>query len=123
MVGNFKKILWVCVSNEFDMKKVIIDIINSIKTTVEGKSGIGLLKCNELNLEQSQTLLRNTLRNEIFFLVLDDMWNEDRKNWINLRTFLLNGAKGNKIIVTTRNHPMASIMGIHGLPHDDCLGF
>ena len=109
------------------MKMVIIDIINSIKTTVEGGSGTGLLKYNELNLEQSQTVLRTTLGNEIFFLVLDDMWNEDRQKWIELKTLLMNGAEGNKIVVTTRGHPVASIMGtveayiLEGLPHVDCL--
>ncbi|XP_034710157.1 putative disease resistance protein RGA3 isoform X1 [Vitis riparia] len=55
------------------------------------------------------------------------MWNEDRQKWIELRTFLMNGAKGNKIVVTTRSHPVASIMGtvptyiLEGLPHVDCL--
>eukprot|EP00261_Vitis_vinifera_P016740 XP_010646017.2 PREDICTED: putative disease resistance protein RGA3 [Vitis vinifera] len=127
VVGHFKKRIWVCVSNDFDMKMVIIDIINSIKTTVEGGSGTGLLKYNELNLEQSQTVLRTTLGNENFFLVLDDMWNEDCQKWIELKTLLMNGAKGNKIVVTTRGHPVASIMGtvqayiLEGLPHVDCL--
>ncbi|XP_034710057.1 putative disease resistance protein RGA3 [Vitis riparia] len=127
VVGHFKKRIWVCVSNDFDMKKVIIDIIKSIKTTVEGGSGLGLPNHNDLNMEQAQTLLRRTLGNENFFLVLDDMWNEDRQKWIELRTFLMNGAKGNKIVVTTRCHPVASIMGtvpayiLEGLPHVDCL--
>ncbi|CBI23411.3 unnamed protein product, partial [Vitis vinifera] len=82
---------------------------------------------NELNLEQSQTVLRTTLGNENFFLVLDDMWNEDCQKWIELKTLLMNGAKGNKIVVTTRGHPVASIMGtvqayiLEGLPHVDCL--
>ncbi|WKA06732.1 hypothetical protein VitviT2T_024619 [Vitis vinifera] len=127
VVGHFKKRIWVCVSNDFDMKKVIIDIIKSIKTTVEGGSGLGLPNHNDLNMEQAQTLLRRTLGNEKIFLVLDDMWNEDRQKWIELRTFLMNGAKGNKIVVTTRGHPVASIMGtvqayiLEGLPHDYCL--
>ena len=127
VVGHFKKRIWVCVSNDFDMKKVIIDIIKSIKTTVEGGSGLGLPNHNDLNMEQAQTLLRRTLGNEIFFLVLDDMWNEDRQKWIELETLLKNGAKGNKIVVTTRGHSVASIMGtvptyiLEGLPHVDCL--
>ncbi|KAL6321952.1 hypothetical protein AAG906_035863 [Vitis piasezkii] len=122
VVGHFKKRIWVCVSNDFDMKKVIIDIINSINTTVEGGSGLGLPNHNDLNMEQSQTLLRRTLGNESFFLVLDDMWNEDRQKWIELETLLKNGAKGNKIVVTTRGHSVASIMGtvpayiLEGLP-------
>ncbi|KAJ9678908.1 hypothetical protein PVL29_020955 [Vitis rotundifolia] len=127
VVGHFKKRIWVCVSNDFEMKKVIIDIIKSIKTTVEGGSGLGLPNHNDLNMEQAQTLLRSTLGSEKFFLVLDDMWNEDRQKWIELKTFLMNGAKGNKIVVTTRSHIVASIMGtvqayiLEGLSHDDCL--
>ncbi|KAJ9678919.1 hypothetical protein PVL29_020966 [Vitis rotundifolia] len=127
VAGHFKKRIWVCVSDDFDMKKVIINIIKAIKTTVEGGSGIGLLNHNDLEMEQAQTLLRSTLGNENFFLVLDDMWNEDRRKWIELKTFLMNGAKGNKIVVTTRSHLVASIMGtvqayiLEGLSHDDCL--
>ncbi|KAJ9678909.1 hypothetical protein PVL29_020956 [Vitis rotundifolia] len=127
VAGHFKKRIWVCVSDDFDMKKVIIDIIKSINTTVEGGRGLGLPNHNDLNMQQSQTLLRSTLGNENFFLVLDDMWNEDRQKWIELKTLLKNGAKGNKIVVTTRCHPVASIMGtvqayiLEGLPHDDCL--
>ena len=48
------------------------------------------------------------------------------KNGLN-STFLMNGAKGNKIVVTTRSHLVALIMGtvqgyvLEGLPHVDCL--
>ena len=127
VVENFKKRMWVCISDDFDLKKVIVDIINSIKTTAEGGSGVGLLRHDELSMEQSRTLLRSTLGNEPFFLVLDDTWNEDRQKWIELKTVLMNGVKGNKIVVTTRSHRVASIMGtvpaylLEGLSCDDCL--
>ena len=127
VVENFMKRMWVCISDDFDLKKVIVDIINSIKSTPEGGSGVGLLKHNELSMEQSRTLLRSTLGNEPFFLVLDDTWNEDRQKWIELKTVLMNGVKGNKIVVTTRSHGVASIMGtvpaylLEGLSYDDCL--
>lgn len=44
--------------------------------------------------------------------MLDDIWNEEVEKWDNLksRLSLINTTKGNKIIVTTRSHQVASIM-------------
>ena len=49
------------------------------------------------------TLVEN-LQKEIyekkFLLVLDDGWNEDPKEWFNLKEMLMGGARGSKILVT-----------------------
>ena len=45
-------------------------------------------------------------------LVLDDVWNDDFQKWDQLRTLLMVGAKGSKILVTTRSRKVASTMGI-----------
>jgi len=62
-----------------------------------------------------------------FLLVLDDVWNEDRNKWIELRDLLIDGSKGSKIIVTSRSDLVASAMStdstynLEGLSQNDCL--
>lgn len=75
--------------------------------------------------------MQNRLRNELddisFLLILDDVWNTNRDKWLELKAFLMGGAKGSKIVVTTRSKLVASIMGISpayelgGLSHEECL--
>jgi hypothetical protein len=71
--------------------------------------------------------LREKLKNKKFLLVLDDVWNEDRSKWIELMGLLSGGLEGSRILVTTRSHLVASIVGtvptytLEGLSHDDCL--
>ncbi|GLT91509.1 hypothetical protein SLE2022_093920 [Rubroshorea leprosula] len=55
-----------------------------------------------------------------YLLILDDVWSEESGNWDELRSCLLGicGKVGNRVVVTTRNRNVASIMGskyIHDL--------
>ncbi|MED6185609.1 hypothetical protein PIB30_058788, partial [Stylosanthes scabra] len=66
-----------------------------------------------------------------FLLVLDDVWNENRNKWDELRNHLLKAgshreSNGSKIIVTTRSHEVVDIVGggllinLKALPEDEC---
>jgi hypothetical protein len=74
-----------------------------------------------------QNRLRGLLNEMKFLLVLDDVWNEDRNKWIELRDLLIDGSKGSKIIVTSRSDLVASAMStdstynLEGLSQNDCL--
>ncbi|KAJ9672968.1 hypothetical protein PVL29_026296 [Vitis rotundifolia] len=46
-----------------------------------------------------------------YLLVLDDVWNQNPQKWDDVRTLLMVGAIGSKIVVTTRKPRVASIMG------------
>ena len=46
---------------------------------------------------------------EKYFLVLDDVWNEDRNKWILLKNSLIKGAMGSRIVITTRSENVAKI--------------
>ncbi|KAL6326064.1 hypothetical protein AAG906_000939 [Vitis piasezkii] len=59
----------------------------------------------------SLTCLQKKLNGKRFFLVLDDIWNENPDNWSTLQAPLKAGAQGSVIIATTRNEKVASIMG------------
>ena len=72
-------------------------------------------------------LLRRIYKRQKFLLVLDDVWNEDRKKWIELENLLVGECKGSKILVTTRSSSVATVTGttttynLKGLPEADCM--
>ncbi|KAL6227889.1 hypothetical protein ACLB2K_001844 [Fragaria x ananassa] len=119
---NFEKRMWICVSDNFD-----------IQTLVRGiTSAAGGPKCEDESLDIMETMLQDTLRSKKFLLVLDDVWDTEligvtREKWIVLKTLLNVGANGSKIIVTTRNNQVASIVNssykhpLEGLPHEDSM--
>ncbi|KAL0006123.1 hypothetical protein SO802_013684 [Lithocarpus litseifolius] len=117
VIERFELKCWVCVSDEFVLKQLLVKIIKSITSK----------NCSDLDEEQLQKELRNNLDGQKFFLVLDDVWNEDRGKWIELRNLLMGGANGSKILVTTRSPTIASMMGtvspynLEGLLHEECL--
>ncbi|KAL2320799.1 hypothetical protein Fmac_029768 [Flemingia macrophylla] len=98
--------MWACVSNDFDIKKLFIKIICS-----DSADPFFELSLNQLDLEQLQNQLTNKIADKKFFLVLDDVWNEDCVQWIELKNILELGAPGSKILVTTRSQTIASMMG------------
>ncbi|KAB1220081.1 putative disease resistance protein RGA1 [Morella rubra] len=67
--------------------------------------------------KKPETTVRETLvadlKKEIdgkkYFLVLDDLWNEDSEKWMSLKTLLVGGARGSRILVTTRSEKVAKI--------------
>ncbi|KAL4273928.1 hypothetical protein GQ457_13G011600 [Hibiscus cannabinus] len=93
--------IWVCVIEDFDVKQLMIKII---------KSAIGM-KCKDMNKEELHKVLRNCLNGNRCLIVLDDVWNEDNKKWIELKDLLASGDEGSKIIVTTRSSNVAIITG------------
>ncbi|KAJ9707863.1 hypothetical protein PVL29_000102 [Vitis rotundifolia] len=114
---HFEKRMWVCVSDEFDVKRLIKEIITS--ATEE--------KCDDLPMDVLQRRLRNELDDRKFLLILDDVWSKNRDKWLELKALLDGGAKGSKIIVTTRDKLVASVMGtchmyeLKGLSDEECL--
>ncbi|KAB2086323.1 hypothetical protein ES319_A04G023000v1 [Gossypium barbadense] len=112
--------IWICVSEEFDLSRLLKLIIHSINKEE---------KCDDLTLEALQSCLRSHLNDKKFLLVLDDVWNENQAKWVELRNLLrsTDGFSPSKIIVTTRSLKVASLMSsipsyiLKGLPLEDCL--
>ncbi|WVZ07584.1 hypothetical protein V8G54_020930 [Vigna mungo] len=116
--------MWVCVSDDFDIKQLIIKIINSANDEDVSPHQQNL---NMLDLEELQKQLKRKLSGQKFLLVLDDVWNEDRVKWVELRNLIQVSGAGSKVVLTTRSHSIASMMGtvpshiLEGLSEQDSL--
>ncbi|KAK4566313.1 hypothetical protein RGQ29_002530 [Quercus rubra] len=99
---HFDKTIWVCVSDNFNEKRILREILESLT--------------NKSSQLQSENAILQNLQKELqgkrYLLILDDVWNEDHMIWDKLIGCLLgiNSNIGNNIIVTTRSDNVAKIM-------------
>ncbi|KAL6327698.1 hypothetical protein AAG906_022760 [Vitis piasezkii] len=91
---------WVCVSDQFHVETITRAVLRDI---APGNN-------DSPDFHQIQRKLRTKPRKKIL-IVLDDLWNEKYDQWDSLRSPLLEGAPGSKILVTTRNKNVATMMG------------
>ncbi|XP_027909714.1 putative disease resistance protein At3g14460 isoform X2 [Vigna unguiculata] len=98
--ARFHEKAWVCISDEFDVLKASKAIIGAFTKS----------KDDSETIEMVHGKMKEKLTGKKFLLVLDDVWNEDRNQWKALQTPLRCGAKGSKILVTTRSNKVASII-------------
>ncbi|XP_020600059.1 LOW QUALITY PROTEIN: putative disease resistance protein RGA4 [Phalaenopsis equestris] len=120
---EFELKMWVCVSNDFDAKKVIADMLDILtKERPRLESPLAVLQERLKAVVQSKRLL----------LVLDDIWEEDMSKWENVLCPLVYGGLGSKILLTTRMDTVAlaisnvisknkEIYPLKGLEEDVCL--
>ncbi|KAL8493633.1 hypothetical protein ACS0TY_024714 [Phlomoides rotata] len=98
---NFTLKMWASVSTNFD-------IVSITKAIIESGSGE---KCELSNLDPIQVKLRDLIRGKRFLLVLDDYWSEEYRDWDVLSSPFKFGAKGSRIILTTRSIIVSQIVG------------
>ncbi|PWA71460.1 NB-ARC domains-containing protein [Artemisia annua] len=101
----FELTFWVYVSDVFDVKQIIKQIIKAI-------CGPEDLKLDEMSLNDLQKQLQNNLRGKKYFIIMDDVWIEskDIEKWDELCKALICGAKGSTVMVTTRKEDTAQLM-------------
>jgi len=104
---HFDLKIWVCVSDDFSMMKILKSIIES--TT--GKNP------DLSSLESMQRKVQEILQYKRYLLVLDDVWSEDQEKWNKFKSLLQHVKKGASILVTTRLDIVASIMGTYHAHH------
>jgi len=107
VVNHFELRMWVCVSEDFSLKRMTKAIIEAVTK----KSS------DDLDLEPLQRRLQDLLQGKRYLLVLDDVWDDKQESWQRLRSVLACGGKGASILVTTRLAKVAEIMGTIP-PHD-----
>ncbi|KAL5230204.1 hypothetical protein ABZP36_028980 [Zizania latifolia] len=112
--NHFELKMWHYVSENFK----VASILKSIIQLVTDKYPV---------LPDTIELLRGKLQEVIdrkrFLLVLDDVWNEDKNKWNNLKQLLsrVDSSHGSAILVTTRSQQVASIMETIGSRQLACL--
>ncbi|KAF7106904.1 hypothetical protein CFC21_107606 [Triticum aestivum] len=99
---HFQLKMWHCVSDNFDVSAIVKSIIKLANGTCDQADSIELL----------QKKLGEVIGQKRFFLVLDDVWNEEKKLWKDeLKPLLCSvGGPGSVIVVTCRSKQVASIM-------------
>ncbi|KAL4614020.1 hypothetical protein ACB092_07G025300 [Castanea dentata] len=113
--NHFELRIWVCVSDDFHIRRLVKAIIESL----DGSA------CSLSELDPLQQCLQEKLRGRRFLIVLDDVWNENHEEWDRLKHSLMCGMKGSMVIVTTRIETiarmMATVLPIHhiGFLSDD----
>ncbi|XVF36519.1 hypothetical protein REPUB_Repub19eG0065000 [Reevesia pubescens] len=117
VMRNFELRMWVCVNDDFSVKKIVNLMIESATRR----------RCDDLlGMDALQFQLRDLLFGRRYLLVLDDVWNEDEDEWDKLKVLLKFGAEESKVMVTTRSAKVAAIIGtvsshhLNGLSDDDC---
>ncbi|RWR79791.1 putative disease resistance protein RGA1 [Cinnamomum micranthum f. kanehirae] len=114
---HFEVKAWVYVSEDFDLMRLTKAIAESLLPV-----SAPLLT----SLDVIQVSIQNALKGKKFLLVVDDVWNENCNDWDALRAPLMVGARGSRILVTTRSQRVSSMMGtvpthsLQGLSDDDC---
>ncbi|QHO40124.1 Putative disease resistance protein [Arachis hypogaea] len=102
VIQHFDLRIWVCVSTNFNMMRILQSI-------VESSTGVNP---NLSTLEAMQNKVQQVLLGKRYLLVLDDVW--DNVKWEDLKTVLNcggSGIKGASVLVTTRDPSVASAMG------------
>ncbi|KAG8650149.1 putative disease resistance protein RGA3 [Manihot esculenta] len=97
--NSFERRIWVCVSDPFNVKMIVRKILESATEK----------KPEDLELEALKSQLGRIIDGKKYLLVLDDVWNENREQWQNLKRLLVGGSSGSKILITTRSKKVADI--------------
>uniref|UniRef100_A0A3Q7HQQ6 Uncharacterized protein n=1 Tax=Solanum lycopersicum TaxID=4081 RepID=A0A3Q7HQQ6_SOLLC len=117
VTDHFHPKIWICVSEDFDEKKLIKAIVESIEGNPLG---------DHMDLAPLQKKLQDRLNGKRYFLVLDDVWNENQEKWDKIKAVLEVGARGASVLTTTRLKKVGSIMGtlqpyeLSNLSQEDC---
>ncbi|CAD6221637.1 unnamed protein product [Miscanthus lutarioriparius] len=98
--GHFDLIIWICVSDYFDVKRLT-------KEAIEQTSGEVL---ENGNLNSLQLALANSVNKKRFLIVLDDMWDENEEHWKHFCAPFKNALQGSMMLVTTRSPKVADVV-------------
>ncbi|KAJ0673238.1 putative P-loop containing nucleoside triphosphate hydrolase, leucine-rich repeat domain superfamily [Helianthus annuus] len=109
--GRFELHAWVCVSDDFDISKITKTIFQAVSN--ENKEFA--------DLNQLQVALKEKLKEKRFLLVLDDVWHENYDDWETLVLPFHSGARGSKVIMTSRKEQLLKMLGFDNLDHLETL--
>lgn len=97
IIKHFEVILWVHVSREFAVEKLVEKLFEAIAGDMS----------DHLPLQHVSRTISDKLVGKRFLAVLDDVWTEDRVEWERFMVHLKSGAPGSSILLTTRSRKVA----------------
>ncbi|GMN56152.1 hypothetical protein TIFTF001_025269 [Ficus carica] len=103
VVDCFEVRVWLCISDQFDVFRVMKTLLQSLPSSSS--------EDNVTDLNLLQLKLKEKLTGKKFLIVFDDVWNEKQSDWDIMTQPFKGGAQGSKIIVTTRIENVACFMG------------
>ncbi|TVU33197.1 hypothetical protein EJB05_24985, partial [Eragrostis curvula] len=102
--SHFDLIIWTCVSDDFDVKRLTKEAIEQSSESTPATD----------NLNSLQKALGNSLRKKRFLMVLDDMWDDALKEngqcWKRFCAPFTNVVGGSMMLVTTRFRKVADLV-------------
>ncbi|KAL2528404.1 putative late blight resistance protein-like protein R1B-17 [Forsythia ovata] len=98
VLNHFDKRLWCVVSQTYERKSLLIDILRSMTNLKEDKF-------LEKEVEELGENLYKKLKERRYFIVMDDMWNI--KAWDDLKMYFPKDKTGSRILFTSRNKEVA----------------
>nr|XP_023926753.1 putative disease resistance RPP13-like protein 1 [Quercus suber] len=98
---SFDLNVWVCVSENYDYFRIAKTIFEEVTSSA----------CDIHTMNLLQNKIREKFQKKKVFLVLDDVWNENYDDWVELLKVFKCGAQEIKIILTTRSKIVASKVG------------
>ncbi|XAR64978.1 hypothetical protein NMG60_11008888 [Bertholletia excelsa] len=101
LIKHFEPRIWICVSEDFDVKRLIKAIIESVSGS----------PCEMFGQDPLEREVQNKLKGKRYLIILDDVWNENQDDWDSLKHVLSSGSKGSSIIITTRLEKVVLITG------------
>jgi len=115
IVENFSSRAWITVSQSFDKKELLKELIKQLFGDGSSKEHSRELENNKVSGLQSKKVdglmdvLMQGLEDKRYFVVLDDLWKIDDWNWIKTTAFPKSNKKGSRILVTTRDASLAKL--------------
>ncbi|CAJ2638998.1 unnamed protein product [Trifolium pratense] len=118
MTEQFEIKAWADVSESFDLVGLTRSILRSFQSFQSHNEDFFFEQAfHNKDLEILQHQLQQCLTGKRYLLVLDDIWSKDGNMWEHLLLPFSRGSSRGKVIVTTRDKEVASIMGSTRLLH------
>ncbi|XP_042403221.1 putative disease resistance protein RGA1 [Zingiber officinale] len=102
VADHFELRKWVYVSNDFNVKRIARDLEGEMAS--DSRPDHISLDTQLSNLSRATTAKR-------FLFVLDDVWDEAGRKWMELRSALTYGNRGSTVLITTQSPLVAQVMG------------
>ncbi|PRQ52703.1 putative P-loop containing nucleoside triphosphate hydrolase, leucine-rich repeat domain, L [Rosa chinensis] len=114
--AHFDKRIWICVSDPFEEIQILAAIAQGLDIPYHPKANAletysQFIYDSIKDVEKKKRKIKKKEKTK-FLIVLDDVWNPTAYQWEQVIKPLSVGAKGSKILVTTRIEKVAVMMGV-----------